>query len=115
MDPLCYLLQGKDYAALLFAAGLGFLAGMFVPHGWFSIYVSILVSYHLFLAWLLLTSERKVEVPLSAFNSIGIHLSCMAIILALGLTRSFIPNFDLVCCCFAALAFWERNWLFRGV
>jgi hypothetical protein len=115
MDPLWYLLQGKDYAALLFAAGLGYLAGMFVPHGWPSIYVSILVSYHLFLAWLLLTNERKAAVPISAFYSIGTHLSCMTIILALGLTRSFIPNFDLVCCCFAGLAFFERNWLFRDV
>jgi hypothetical protein len=115
MELLILLLQGKDFIALICAAGLGYLAGKFVPPGWPSIFASILVSYHLFLVWLLLTNKEKVVVPLSAVYSIGVHVACVAIVLALVMGRSFIPNFDVVCCCFAGLAFFERGWLFRNV
>jgi len=118
-DPLelvlMLLLKSKDFWALIFSGGRGFLAGTQVTHGWLSIIVSILVSYHLFLAWLLLTSEEKVIAPFTAVYSLGTHLACVAVILALVLSRSFVPHFDVVCCCFAGLAFFERNWLFRTV
>lgn len=119
MDPwefvLCYLLKSKDFLALICSGILGFLAGTQVHHGWASVLLSILVSYHLFLAWLLLTSEEKVVAPLPAVYSLGTHLACVGVVLALTLCRGFIPNFDMVCCCFAGLAFFERSWLFRVV
>jgi len=115
MELLMLLLRGKDLAALICAGGLGYLAGRFVPSGWPSIYISILFSYHLFLAWLLLAGEHKVVVPLPFLYSLGTHLACLAIVLSLGLARWFIPHFDVVCCGFAGLAFFECAWLFRNI
>jgi hypothetical protein len=114
MELLMLLLRGKDLAALICAGALGYLAGRLVPSGWPSICISILLSYHLFLAWLLLTSECKVAISLSAVESLGTHLACLAIVLSLGMGRLFIPFFDVVCCFFAGLAFFERDWLFRS-
>jgi hypothetical protein len=85
---------------------------MLVPYGWLSIYLSILVSYHLFLAWLLFTGKHKPFASLPTSYLLLSHLSCLGIILSLGMMRFFAPHFEIVCCAFAGLAFFEREWLF---
>jgi hypothetical protein len=106
-------LEGKDIAGFVIANLLGFLAGRLVPTGLWSIYVSILVSYHLFLLWLVLT-EQEGGVSLPIASTIVTHLACLALILPLGLGRHVIPFFGVFRFGIAGLAIFERGWLFSG-
>ncbi len=112
-DILFWFMSGSDWFALICAVGLGFGAGFLAPQGWWSVYVSILVSYHLFLAWLLLTAKKPVETMRPLVYSAAIHICCLVVILAAGAGRLFVPHFDLLCCAVAVFAFFERDWLFQ--
>lgn len=107
-------LEGKDVVAFMFSVVLGYLAGTFVPPGGWSVYVSILVSYHLFLAWLVITAEHEIGVSLPISSTILTHLACLALILPLGMGRHFVPFFGVLRYSIAALAIFERGWLFSG-
>jgi hypothetical protein len=107
-------LEGKDIVAFMFASLLGFLAGTLVPAGWWAVYASILVSYHVFLAWLVLTADHEVGVSLRPASTIVTHLACLAVVLPLGMGQHFIPFFGLFRYTIAALAIFERGWLFSG-
>lgn len=107
-------LDGKDVAAFVVAGLLGFLAGRLVPAGWWAVYTSILVSYHLFLAWLVLTAEQDAGFSLPIVSTIATHLAFMAVVVALGLGRHVTPMFSLFRYAIAGLAIFERGWLFQA-
>jgi hypothetical protein len=111
---LAWLLKGSDWFALIVAVALGYLAGCFVPAGWWSTYVSIFASYHLFLGWLLITAENKVDAELPLGYSLAVHAACLAALLLFGMGgRLFVRHFDAVEWGVCLLAFFERNWLFQ--
>jgi hypothetical protein len=99
-------LDGKDIAAFVVAGLLRYLSA-----SW-AVLTSILVSYHLFLAWLVITAENKAGVSLPIFSTIATHLACLVLIVPLGLARHFIPFFGLLRYGIAGLAIFERGWLF---
>jgi hypothetical protein len=106
-------LEGPDIAAFFAATILGYLAGAIVPGSW-SIYVSILVSYHLFLAWLVFSAEQKTGASLPLASTIITHLACLAVVIPLSMGRSHIPFFGIFRYAIASLAIFERGWLFSG-
>ena len=108
-------LKTSDWLALICAEILGFLAGHFVAPGWSSTYTSILISYHLFLAWLLATADNEVETLRPLSYSMSIHAACLASLIFVGMGRLFVRNFDIVGGGVVILAFFERNWLFQPV
>lgn len=76
--------DGLDVAAFLVCGVIGFFAGTFVPLGPPAIYTSILVSYHLFLAWLILgsnTAQKKAGVSLPVVHTAITHAACLLVIL----------------------------------
>lgn len=105
-------LDGKDIAAFVVAGLLGYLSASFVPAGTWAVLTSILVSYHLFLAWLVITAENKAGVSLPIFSAITTHLACLVLIVPLGLAHRFIPFFGIFRYGIAGLAIFERGWLF---
>jgi hypothetical protein len=107
-------LEGPDIAAFFAATLLGYLAGAIVPAGSWSIYVSILVSYHLFLAWLVFSTEQKTGASLPIASTIVTHLACLAVVIPLGMGRRHIPYFGVFRYAIASLAIFERGWLFSG-
>lgn len=107
-------MEGKDIVGFVFATLLGYLAGTVVPAGLWAIYTSILVSYHLFLVWLVLTADQEGGVSLPLASTIVTHLACIAVILPLGLGRHVIPFFGVFRFGIAGLAIFERGWLFSG-
>jgi hypothetical protein len=107
-------LEGRDVAAFMVAGLLGFVAGHLVPPGWWAVYTSILVSYHLFLAWLVLSADQGSGVSLPIVSTIATHLAFMALVVALGLARHVTPLFGFFRYGIAALAIFERGWLFGG-
>jgi hypothetical protein len=107
-------LDGKDVVVFMFAGLAGYFAGRLMPPGWWAIYMSILVSYHLFLAWLVLTADHDVGISMPIVSTITTHLACMAVVVGLGMGRHFIPFFSVFRYGIAGLAIFERGWLFSG-
>ena len=107
-------LEGKDLAVFMLACAFGWLASSFMPPGAWAVYTSILVAYHLFLVWLVITVEGETGVSLPVTSTILTHLACMAIIFPLGMARHFVPFFGIVRYGIAGLAIFERGWLFSG-
>jgi hypothetical protein len=107
-------LRGVDIVAFVLMDILGYLAGTMVPPGRWAIYTSILVSYHLFLGWLVFFGERKAAISFSTPVTIITHLACLTLIIPIGLVRHFFSFFGLLRFCIAAFAIFERNWLFSG-
>jgi hypothetical protein len=105
-------LDGKDIAAFVVAGLLGYLSASLVPAGTWAVLTSILVSYHLFLAWLVIMSENRARVSLPIFSTIVTHLACLVLIIPLGLARHFIPFFGILRYGIAGMAIFERHWLF---
>ena len=84
-------LKGRDLAAFLVSGILGYLAGTRMPEGAWSVYTSILVSYHLFLAWLVIDADHEAGISLPIASSIITHMACLAVIVPFGMGRHFIP------------------------
>jgi hypothetical protein len=86
------LFEGPDIAAFFVCAGIGFFAGSFAPSGsGASLYVTVLVAYHLFLAWLVFLSstsfsygdgaQKKAAISLPIGHTLLTHAACLAVIL----------------------------------
>lgn len=90
------------------------MIGIFLPPGMWALSVSVLVSYHLFLAWLLITADHEVGFSLPIFSTTLTHLACVTLILALAFGRHVIPFYSIIRYCIPALAPFERAWLFSG-
>jgi hypothetical protein len=105
-------LDGKDIAAFVVAGLLGFLSATLVPDGTWAALTSILVSYHLFLAWLVITAENRAGVSLPIFSTIATHLACLVLIVPPAFAGHFIPFFGILRYGIAGLAIFERGWLF---
>jgi len=107
-------LEGKDIAAFFGACLVGYFAGSFMPDGAWATYTSILVAYHAFLFWLVITAEHESGVSLPIASAILTHLACMVIVLPLGLGHRVIPFFGILQYGIASLAIFECRWLFSG-
>jgi hypothetical protein len=105
-------LDGKDIVAFVIAGLLGYLSASLVPAGTWAVLTSILVSYHLFLAWLVITAENKARVSLPIYSTIATHLACLALVVPLALANRFIPLFGILRYGIVGLAIFERGWLF---
>lgn len=103
-------LKRKDIWALTISCLLGFFVGRLMPDPTWSVFASMLLSYHLFLGWLIFTGEKEVKLSLPVLATIGIHLVFLIIIVALTMAREYIPYFRLVKYALAAVGVFER-WL----
>lgn len=107
-------LEGSDIAVLMIAGMVGLALGHFLPHGPIALYSSILVPYHIFLAWLVLTADYETGMSMPIASTIVSHLAFMAVVVALTVARHLIPFFGIFRYLFAALALFESKWLFRA-
>jgi hypothetical protein len=108
-------LEGEDFAAFLVSAGVGYAVGTMIKDLEWSVYASILVSYHLFLAWLVMNSSGKARLAMSLPVTVLTHAACM--IVALGpavISSRTSPVFSLFRYSIAAMALFERGWLFTA-
>jgi hypothetical protein len=132
--------EGPDFGAFVVCGLIGYLVGTLAPAGSaLAIYSTILISYHLFLAWLILFSSgehKEAGVSLALGHTILTHAACLIIILApiviaretmlhvatpqndpladMQSTDHMIRLFQALCCSIAGLAMFERGWLFSS-
>jgi len=107
-------LKGSDVIAFAIANLIGFFAGRLIHDRAWATYTMILVSYHLFLGWLVFSSERETGFSLPVASTLITHLACVFLIVALGVMRGHIPFFRFFRYAFAGMAVFERWWLFTG-
>lgn len=103
-------LKRKDIWALTISCLLGFFVGRSIVDPTWSVFASMLLSYHLFLGWLIFTGEKQVKLSLPILATVGIHLVFLIIIVGLTMAREYIPAFRLVKYALAAIGIFER-WL----
>lgn len=106
-------LEGPDIAAFVLAGLAGYATGTLIPDVDVSVYVSMLVSYHLFLLWLLLSQSEKTGLSMPLWATALTHAGCMVLVITpatmighTGITR-LVFRYGIV-----GLALFERNWLF---
>ena len=106
--------KGVRTLVYVLCAGLGYLAGHLFLTGVWAVFVSILVAYHLFLGFLVLTAEHKTGFSLPIVSTIMTHSACLVIIVCLGIGGRYVPFFGLIGLFVPALAPFECNWLFSS-
>jgi hypothetical protein len=104
----------KDFLALFFASLIGWLVVRQMPAGDWAVYVYVLISFHLFLGWLVITAEKETGFSLPILSTIFTHLAFVGLVLALGKVGHVLPVWRLVRYAIAAIAVFERGWLFSG-
>ena len=124
-------LEGPDIAAYLVSDLLGLLVFFWLRSNTvLAITAAIFVSFHLFLAWLVITADRETGFSLPIVTTIITHLACLvvvylcsALVIALSGAGLFVPIYVLlilrpiryiVALCIPGLALFERFWLFSG-
>ena len=99
--------------AFLICSGIGYLLGRYLPDSW-SAYVSILVSYHLFLGWLVITAEHDTGFSMPVLSTVLTHAACLALLIGLAIGQRYVPFLALVRIFVPGLAPFECNWLFAA-
>jgi hypothetical protein len=124
-------LEGPDIGAYMVSDLLGLLVFFWLRSNIaLAITVSIFVSFHLFLAWLVVSADRETGFSLPIATTIFTHLACLvvvylcsALVLAISGAGLFVPFYVvlflrpvryIVALCIPGLAIFERFWLFSG-
>ena len=125
-------LEGPDIFAYMVSDVLGLLVFLWLrsTNLTLAITASIFVSFHLFLAWLVLTADREKGFSLPVVSTIITHVACLvivylcsALIAAISASALFLPIYLLLplrpiryilALCIPGLAIFERYWLFSG-
>jgi hypothetical protein len=131
--------EGPDFVAFGACGLAGYFAGTLAPAGsGAAIYIAILVSYHLFLGWLIFLSNghKDAGVSLPVLHTVATHAACLFVIFGPVIAAVHtIPHFGVsddhsmegvqaadrtyrmiqaLCCSIAGFAMFERNWLFSN-
>ncbi|MGA2650283.1 MAG: hypothetical protein ABSF28_07160 [Terracidiphilus sp.] len=125
-------LEGPDIFAYMVSDVLGMLVFFWLRPTSITLAItaSIFVSFHLFLAWLVVTADHETGFSLPVVSTIVTHLSCLvivylcsALIAAISASALFLPIYLLLplrpiryilALCIPGLAIFERYWLFSG-
>ena len=107
-------LEGIDIAAYVVSNLIGFVAGLyFLPNLLLSVLASVLISFHLFLAWLVITAKHDTGFSFPIVSTIFTHLCCLVVVIVVGFARN-IPFFGIIRYSIPAIAIFERNYLFKA-
>jgi hypothetical protein len=104
----------RKTAAGILCTLFGFAVGYGLLDGAPAIYTSMLVSYHLFLVYLIVTANHEKGMSLPIGSTIVTHMACLIVILGMAFGRQHIPLFGLLKYLVPALAPFEADWLFSG-
>ena len=108
-------LEGEDFAAFAISALAGYAAGEYFSNSGWSVYLSSLVSYHLFLGWLVLNQTGKAGFSMPLWLTAPTHAACMVVALGPALFADHQSlGFGLFRYSIAALALFEAGWLFSN-
>lgn len=96
------------------ASLIGFVIGHYLLHGAAAAFTSILVSYHLYLFFLVLGARHEKGISLPIAQTIFTHLAFLLVVIGIPYMRAQIPLFGLIALLVPGLAPFETKWLFSG-
>ncbi|MFZ1086716.1 MAG: hypothetical protein WAN35_17275 [Terracidiphilus sp.] len=108
------LLFSKNGPAFIISSLIGFVVARYLFEGPWATYAYILISYHVFLAWLVITAEHETGFSMPIFSTIVTHLACVTVVVGVTYGRHYIPFFGLIRYFIPAMAPFERDWVFKG-
>jgi hypothetical protein len=100
--------------ALVISILIGYVIGHVLLQGAVAAYASILISYHVYLVFLIVMAERKSGLSLQVGPTILTHSAFLALLIGLPYIRAKVPFFGLISLLMPGLAPFEANWLFGG-
>lgn len=106
--------SNKDVVAFVVACVIGYGVGTFLPAGAWHAYTSVLLAYHLFLAWLIIMSEDEAGLSFHPVSTLFTHAAFIGTVIAIVMARRYIPFFSFFGMGIAGLAYFEKVWLFGG-
>jgi len=111
---LTKLAKPADLIVFFVSVFIGLFVASLLPPGAWANYGFILVSYHLFLVWLVVDSDKRASISLSIISTILTHAACLVLIIAIATGGGHIPFFGLLRTGVVVMAIFERDWLFSG-
>ena len=93
---------------------VGYLLAHFIPDGAMAIYAPMMISYHLFLAFLVVTAVQDKGISLSIPSTVLTHIACLALLVVFAEAREYIPYFWIIRFFTPSIALFEATWLFGG-
>lgn len=102
------------FFAYIVAALIGFAIGHYVLEGAAAAFGSILISYHLYLLFLVVLAKHEKGLSLPVGQTILTHLAVLVVVVGIPDIRAQIPFFSLVSLLVPGLAPFETTWLFGG-
>ena len=103
-----------DLIVFLISVLIGYYVASFLPVGAWANYTFILLSYHLFLTWLVIDADHETGISLPIGSTLLTHAACLVLIISFGAESHHIPFFAFVRAGVVMLAIFERDWLFSG-
>lgn len=100
--------------ACIVSSLIGFAIGHYLLEGAAAAFASILISYHLYLVYLVLTAQHEKGLSFPVGQAIFTHLVFLVVLLGLPFLRTQIPFFSLLSLLVPGLAPFETQWLFSG-
>ena len=100
--------------AYVLSTALGYWLAQALPDGPLAAYVPMLISYHLFLIFLVFATQKKSGLSLPILHAFVTHLAFLAVLIGCAYAREHIPFFSLVRMFIPSLAPFETKWLFEG-
>jgi hypothetical protein len=102
------------FLAYVVASAIGYALGNYLLDGPAAAYASILVSYHLFLGFLIFAADQKKGFSMPIMQTIFTHSAFLALLIGLAYSRTHIPFFGLISLLVPGLAPFETKWLFSA-
>ncbi len=99
---------------LILCGLVGYMLVPLFPDGSLAIYIPMLVSYHLFLAFLVITAVQDRGISLSPVSTVFTHVACLALLVVFAEARDHIPYFWVIRFFTPSIALFEATWLFGG-
>lgn len=99
-------------AAYIISSLIGYGFGHYLLDGAAAAYASVLISYHLFLIFLVASAEHEHGISLPIFQTIVTHGAILALLVSLAYAREHIPLFSLISFLIPGLAPFEMKRLF---
>jgi hypothetical protein len=100
------------YIAFLISSLVGFVIGHYLLPGAAGAFVSVIVSYHLYMAYFVVTAEKKAGISLPIGQTTITHLAFLMVVVGLPYLRQHIPYFSIAQLLIPGLAPFEAGLLF---
>lgn len=100
--------------AYIVSSLIGFAIGHYLLTGATAAFASILISYHLYLVFLVLTAEHEKGFSLPIGQTIFTHSVFLVVLIGVPYMREQIPFFSVLSLLVPGLAPFETQWLFSG-